>query len=95
MPITYEEIKHLAELSRLKLSEPEIVKLSSELGAILNYIKQLNEVDTKNIQPTSQVSGLADVWREDEVKNWDREEVIAALKQGELENDQLKVKRIL
>ena len=95
MPITYEEIKHIAELARLKLSETEITKLGSELAAILNYIEKLKEVDTKNIKATSQVSGLSDVWREDEVKNWNRVEVIAALSQGELENDQLKVKRIL
>jgi len=95
MPITYEEIKHIAELARLKLSETEITKLGSELAAILNYIEKLKEVDTKNIKETSQVSGLSDVWREDEVKNWNRVEVIAALSQGELENDQLKVKRIL
>lgn len=95
MPITKEEIKHIAELARLKLSDEEIIKLGSELGAILDYINQLNEVDTKNIEPTSQVSGLSDVWREDEVKDWDREEVSAALSQGELKNAQLKVKRIL
>lgn len=95
MPITYEEIKHLAELSRLKLSEAETADLGEKLGAILDYVKQLNEVDTKKIEPTSQVSGLSDVFREDEVKDWDREEVAAALEQGELENGQLKVKRIL
>jgi aspartyl-tRNA(Asn)/glutamyl-tRNA(Gln) amidotransferase subunit C len=95
MPISNEEIKHIAELARLKLSEPEITKLGSELDAILSYIEKLKEVDTKNIKETSQVSGLSDVLREDEVKNWNRDEVIAALSQGELENDQLKVKRIL
>ena len=95
MPITKEEIKHLAELSRLKLSEAEIIKFGGELEAILNYINQLNEVDTTKVKPTSQVSGLSDVWRADEAKNWDSLEVAASLNQAEIENDQLKVKRIL
>jgi aspartyl-tRNA(Asn)/glutamyl-tRNA(Gln) amidotransferase subunit C len=95
MSITIEEIKHIAELSRLKLSDEEMLKLGSDLGSILEYIETLKEVDTKKVKETAQVSGLSDVLREDEVKNWDREEVLAALSQGELENDQLKVKRIL
>ena len=95
MSIIREEIIHIAELSRLKLSEEEMSKLGTDLDAILKYIDQLREVDTKNIEPTAQVSGLTDVWREDEVKRWDRGEVVAALDQGELEDSQLKVKRIL
>ena len=95
MSITIEEIKHIAELSRLKLSDEEMLKLGSDLGSILDYIKTLKEVETRKVKETAQVSGLSDVFREDEVKNWDREEVLAALSQGELENDQLKVKRIL
>lgn len=95
MPINKEDIKHIAELSRLKLSEEEISKLGNELGAILNYIEKLNEVDTKNIEPTAQVSGLSDVWREDKAYDWDKEEVIAALSHSEIENGQVKVKRIL
>ncbi|MHB8903795.1 MAG: Asp-tRNA(Asn)/Glu-tRNA(Gln) amidotransferase subunit GatC [Patescibacteria group bacterium] len=95
MPITKEEIKHIAELSRLKLSDEEMLKLGADLSSILDYIEKLKEVDTRKVTETAQVSGLSDVWREDEIKNWDREEVIASLNQGELENDQLKVKRIL
>lgn len=95
MSITIEEIKHIAELSRLKLSDEEMLKLGSDLGSILEYIETLKEVDTKKVKETAQVSGLSDVLRDDEVKNWDREEVLAALSQGEIENDQLKVKRIL
>ena len=95
MAITREEIIHIAELSRLELSEDEIKKFSGQLDSILKYIGQLNEVDTKNVEPTAQVSGLADVWRSDAVKEWDRSEVVEALSQGELEGGQIKVKRVL
>ena len=95
MSITREEIKHIAELSRLELSEEEMAKLGDQLSSILEYVSQLNEVDTKKVEPTAQVSGLTDIWRVDEVKPWDRSEVEAALQQGELEGGQIKVKRVL
>ncbi len=95
MSITNEEIKHIAELSRLKLTAEEEKNLGNQLGSILKYIEKLNEVDTEKVEPTAQVSGLSDVLRSDDVKDWDREEVAAALGQGELENGQVKVKRVL
>lgn len=95
MPISREEIDHIAELSRLKLTEEEKVKFSGQLDSILKYISQLEEIKTDKIEPTAQVSGLEDVWRSDKIKEWDREEVVDALSQGELEGGQIKVKRVL
>jgi aspartyl-tRNA(Asn)/glutamyl-tRNA(Gln) amidotransferase subunit C len=95
MSITNEEIKHIAELSRLKLTAEEEKNLGDQLGSILKYIEKLNQVNTENIEPTAQVSGLSDVLRSDEVKDWNREEVVTALEQGELEDGQVKVKRVL
>ena len=95
MAITREEIKHIAELSRLELSEEEMDKFGNQLGSILKYISQLNEVDTKGVQPTAQVSGLSNVWRADDVHGWNKEEAEAALSQGEREGGQIKVKRVL
>lgn len=95
MAITREEIEHIAQLSRLDLSEEEKDKFGPQLDAILEYINQLNEVDTSKIESTAQVSGLVDVWRADAVDDWDRSEVENALQQGELEDRQVKVKRVL
>jgi len=95
MAITRDDIKHIAQLSRISLSEEEETRFGEQLGSILQYIEKLDEVETKNIEPTAQVSGLSDVLRTDEVKEWDREEVLAALGQGEIENGQVKVKRVL
>lgn len=95
MAITIKEIEHIAELSRLELSGEEKTKFGAQLDSILNYVDQLNEVNTVGVEPTAQVSGLLDVWREDVVKDWDREEVEAALRQGKLEGGQIKVKRVL
>lgn len=95
MAINSEDIKHIAELSRLKLTADEEKKYGEQIDSILKYIEKLDEVDTKNIMATAQVSGLADVLRSDDVKDWDREEVEASLNQGEIENHQIKVKRVL
>jgi len=95
MSITRAEILHVAELSRLNLSEAEITKFGPQLDSILEYISQLNNVETKNVEETAHVSGLTGVCRADEVKEWPRTEIEAALNQGELENGQIKVKRVL
>jgi len=95
MSITRAEILHVAELSRLNLSEAEITKFGPQLDSILEYISQLNNVETKNVEETAHVSGLTGVCSADEVKEWPRTEIEAALNQGELENGQIKVKRVL
>lgn len=63
-----EQIKKLAELSKIKLSDEEVASLSVELGAIVGFVEQLQKTDTTKIEPTNQVTGLSDVWRSDEVK---------------------------
>ena len=58
---------HLAQLSSLQLSDSEVENLRTDLENIINYIKQLNEVDTSGVEPTYQVTGLENVWRGDEI----------------------------
>jgi len=95
MKLSAEEIKHIAELSRLDLSDEEVEKYRVELGKILEYVKILNEVETKKVDITVQVSGLMDVFRKDEAKSWPQDELELALNQGEREDGSLKVKRVL
>ncbi len=95
MKLTQEEVKHIAELSRLELSSEEAEKYRGELAAILDYVAMLKDVDTTGVEVTAQVSGLTDVFREDKVVDWNKEEVDTALGQGEIENGNVKVKRVL
>jgi len=95
MSISEKEIKHIANLARLDLTEREEKEFSLQLGSILAYVEKLNEVETKNIEITAQVSGLTNVLRDDKVCKWDENEIEMALGQGDLENRQVKVKRIL
>jgi len=62
------QIEKVAELARLNLSADEKAKLEKELGAILAYIQKLNTLDTKNVEPTSHVLDLENVYRKDEAK---------------------------
>lgn len=65
--ISQEEVKHIAKLARLNLSDDEVKKFSGQLQGILEYIDVLNEVDTEGIEETSQVTGLTNVTEEDKV----------------------------
>lgn len=65
--ISLQDVSRLAELSNIQLTTEEATKLKVDLDSIVNYINQLKELDTDNVEPTYQVTGLKNVWREDEV----------------------------
>lgn len=59
------DVKHIAKLANLPLKEDELAKFEKQLADILQYVEQLQKVDTENVIPTSQVTGLENVLRED------------------------------
>lgn len=65
------KIDRVAELARLNLKPEEKSKLEQELGAILDYVKKLDALDTKSVESTSHVLDLENVYRPDEVKSSD------------------------
>lgn len=67
--LTRDDILKLARLSKLELTEDQIVKYQKEIEEIVNYVEQLQSVDVDGLEPTNQVTGLTNVTREDEVKN--------------------------
>jgi aspartyl-tRNA(Asn)/glutamyl-tRNA(Gln) amidotransferase subunit C len=68
--ITNEEVLKLARLARLRLSKEEIEKYTVELDRIMNYVEMLSDVDTDDLAPTNQVTGLVNVSRPDIVKDY-------------------------
>ena len=62
-----EEVLHVAKLAKLDLSEAEIEKFTPQHSKIIDYIGELSEVDTNGVEPTSQTTGLENVFRDDEV----------------------------
>jgi aspartyl-tRNA(Asn)/glutamyl-tRNA(Gln) amidotransferase subunit C len=90
-----EEVKKLSKLARIKLSDEEVAQMSVELGQIVEFVEQLQEVDVDGVDTTNQVTGLTDVWRPDVVrpKNIERDELFKNL--PERQGDYIKVKRVL
>ena len=68
MSIDPKEVDYIARLAKLKLSEKERECFTHQLGEILDYMKKLNELDTKDVEPLSHVIDLKNVFREDEVQ---------------------------
>ncbi|MEX2033515.1 MAG: Asp-tRNA(Asn)/Glu-tRNA(Gln) amidotransferase subunit GatC [Candidatus Colwellbacteria bacterium] len=60
------DIKYFAKLARIKLTGEEEERFSKDLGEILDHFKQLQEVDTSDVQPMTGGTGLRNVFREDE-----------------------------
>lgn len=67
--ITTDDVRHLAQLSNLQISDEETENLRDDLENILGYIEQLSELDTTGVGPTYQVTALENVWRDDEVED--------------------------
>jgi len=68
MSVTIKDVEHVASLARLSFSEEEKQKLTLQLNEILEYMEQLNQLDTNNVEPLSHVIELSNVFREDELK---------------------------
>ena len=94
MKITENDIQTVASLSRLKIYPDESAKILSQLNDILNYIENLNSIDTTNIEPTTYALPMQNVFREDKVKpSLERE---LALSNAPLKEDgYFKVPRVL
>ena len=94
MAITREDVVHLAELSNISLAEDQIEPLIKDLDNILGYISQLDELDTDNVEPTYQCFDMQNVWREDEIEEFEakREDLLALTRESE--DNQIKVQKV-
>lgn len=92
--ISTSDIQHLASLSSLALTDDEVDGLRQDLENIIGYIKQLGELDTAGVEPTYQVTGLENVWREDEVQPGIPAEKLLEMA-PEKQNNQVKVPQVL
>jgi len=70
MKISKDDVIKVAELARLEFEEEETQLFTEQLGNILEYIEKLNELDTKNVEPTSHVLDISTPLRDDKVVKW-------------------------
>ena len=65
MPVTIQDVEHVAHLARLSFTEEEKVRLTTQLNSILKYMEELNGLDTSAVEPLSHVIELQNVFRQD------------------------------
>jgi aspartyl-tRNA(Asn)/glutamyl-tRNA(Gln) amidotransferase subunit C len=68
MPLTHAQVRHIADLAKLALSDEEIERFAHQLSAILECAEMLQRLDTDSIPPTAQVLTLSNITRPDEVR---------------------------
>jgi aspartyl-tRNA(Asn)/glutamyl-tRNA(Gln) amidotransferase subunit C len=66
MAITREDVLHVARLARLEIPEDQIERVQAELGAILEAVGKVSELDLEGVEPTSHPLDLVNVWDVDE-----------------------------
>ena len=93
--LSRDDVLKLAALSKLKLSDEEADRLCGELSEILNYVEVLNGVDVSGLEPTYQVTGLENVWRPDEPKDYGYKTTDLLKNAPAVQDNQFKVKRVL
>ena len=64
--ITAEEVRHVARLARLELTDDEVAKFQAQLSAILEAVSKVSELDLEGVPPTSHPLAIANAWAEDE-----------------------------
>ncbi|MBU0619391.1 Asp-tRNA(Asn)/Glu-tRNA(Gln) amidotransferase subunit GatC [Patescibacteria group bacterium] len=79
--LTKKQVLHIAKLANLQLTSQEVVKFQKQLADVLDYMEVLNELDTAKVKPTSQVTGLENVFRQDKVeKSLSQKEALSGAK---------------
>ena len=94
MPLTPDEVKRIARLARVGLSDDEVAHFQVQLSEILDYFQRLREVDTEKLPPTARTLAMHNVMRDDEPRtSFGKEEVLANAPQRE--DDLFRVRAIL
>jgi aspartyl-tRNA(Asn)/glutamyl-tRNA(Gln) amidotransferase subunit C len=94
LPLTPDEVKRIARLARVGVSDDEVARFQVQLSEILDYFQRLREVDTEGLPPTAHTLAMQNVMRADETRpSFDKEEVLANAPQRE--DDLFRVRAIL
>ncbi len=93
--LSRDDVLKLAQLARLSLSDDEVAVFQKEISTILQYIELLQKADIGGLEPTSQVTGLVNVMRDDEVVDYGvgAEDLLRAAPHRQ--DGQVKVKRMI
>ena len=77
MKISEDEVKHIANLARLKFTDSEVTKFTNDLASIVEFADELNEIDVTDVKPIAHTLDIHNVFRKDEMHNsYDREKLL-------------------
>lgn len=94
MNISTEEVRHIAKLARLNLSDEEVQKFTGQLSGILKHAEMLNEIDTEGVEPISQITGLQSMMQDDEEKNCSYSNELLNKTPQSIQDGMIKVKNV-
>jgi aspartyl-tRNA(Asn)/glutamyl-tRNA(Gln) amidotransferase subunit C len=69
MKLTEKDVRHIAKLAAIEVSDQEVEELQGELSDILEYVNKLSELDTSSVTPMSHIHGVVNAFRDDVVKD--------------------------
>ena len=93
--ISPDDVRHLAQLAKLKLSAEETAKFAPQLADIVNFFEALKKVDTKNVVETSQTTGLENVTREDTIAQCKYEKALIECSPHSIKKHQVSIPNVL
>ena len=95
MELTKDQVRHIAKLCRLQLTDSEVEKFAKQLSDVFEYMEVLSEVDTEKVEPTAQVTGLKNVKQKDEVVDEGIAKELLTNTVLPVERNQIKVKKVI
>jgi len=93
--LSTEDVLKLARLARIELTDEEAEEFTGEFDAILGYVEKLQQVDVEGLEPTTQVNGLTNVRRLDEIKDYGYKSADLLKGVPDVQDDQIKVNRMV
>lgn len=93
--LTQDDVRHIAKLAKIKLSETEVEKFQGDLSGILDFFAILESVDTEGVAETSQVTGLENETRKDEVQVTENNDDLLECTPHQVENHCVKIPKIM
>ena len=94
MQISEPEVRRIAKLARLGLTDQEVKKFSAQLSGILDHAKMLQEVDTEGVEPAAQITGLQNVIYPDVIRGCDYSEKLISQTPQNVQENMIKVKSV-
>jgi aspartyl-tRNA(Asn)/glutamyl-tRNA(Gln) amidotransferase subunit C len=90
-----DDVKHIAKLAKIQVSDTEAKKYAVQLSSVLDFFEQLQEVNTDGVAETSQVTGLTNQLREDQITDLKLQDKLVSCTPNQIESHSVKIPKIM